>query len=159
MSLTVRNLVRFLCFLLLLACVGCRKPTHHGLPKFPVKGKVLVNGSPAPRMAVLFHHSDQNIPGNCRYPTGVSDQNGVFVLSTEGKNDGAVAGEYKVTFTWLSSAELDAIDMLKGAFGNPGSAKFQVKVPLPDDRPVEFDLKVTEDSIQRPATDRIASPR
>ena len=132
---------------LLCAIAGCGGPT--GPKKYSVSGVIKVNGEPAERVAVLFHHEDKGMSSNLRFPTGVTNAEGVFHLSSTGEKDGAVAGTYTVTFSWLSSPDLDAYDMLNGAFGKPETSQFQVKVPLDEHVPLELDLTISEDKIMR----------
>ena len=135
--------------LLLCLCVimGCSQAT--GPVKYPVSGMVTVNGEPAEGVAVVFHHNDAGLPANLRYPTAVSDAEGLFQISSTGNKDGAVAGEYAVTFTWLSSSELDAFDMFNGALGIPATTRFKVVVPVEDHGQVQFDIEIPEEQIHR----------
>jgi hypothetical protein len=66
-----------------------------------VEGKVLYKGKPAKGAIVIFHPKGDNTI-NARKPSGYTDEEGVFTLSsTPGKpKDGAVAGEYAVTIEW-----------------------------------------------------------
>jgi hypothetical protein len=79
----------------------------------------------------------------------VTNSEGVFHLSSMGDGDGAVAGKYAVTFTWLSSGELDAFDMLNGEFSNPEGSSFQVQVPLTDPASLTLELTVPEEKIRQ----------
>ncbi len=101
-----------------------------GPQKYPVSGTVLINGQPMERVAVQFHHLDVSVPGNLRFPTAVTDALGRFELSSTGDRDGAVAGDYLVTFAWLSSADIDARDLLGGALSKPEASEFRVSVPI-----------------------------
>lgn len=136
------------CYLgLLVGLSGCGQPT--GPQRFPVTGIVHVNGSPAERVAVLFQHHDQSIPSSYRYPTGVTNAEGVFQLSSTGHNDGAVPGKYSVTFNWLSSGELDAFDMFNGAFSQAAQSEHQVEIPVATDEPLVLRLSIPESRIRR----------
>jgi hypothetical protein len=121
-----------------------------GLERFPVEGVVTVNGVPAERVVVLLHHTDESTPGNYRYPTAVTSADGTFKISSIGEADGAVKGTYKVTFTWLSSAGLDSIDMFGGSLGDPKSSSFEITVPVPEGQPTKFDLVVPEAQLRKP---------
>lgn len=140
------------CFGILLTVPGCGQPT--GPQRFPVTGVVHVNGSPAERVAVLFQHHDQSIPSSYRYPTGVTNADGVFQLSSTGQNDGAVAGRYSVTFSWLSSGDLDAFDMFQGAFSQPTQSEHQVDVPVTSKDPLVLRLSIPESRIRRSRAQR-----
>lgn len=134
---------------LVVLALGCG-PASTGPQKFPVTGTVLINGKPAERVAVQFHHSNSSTPGNLRYPTAVTDGEGRFQLSSEGEADGAVEGEYTVTFTWLSSPDLDAFDMLQGALSDPQKSSHRVKVPVEQETLEPFSLTIPETQIRRP---------
>jgi hypothetical protein len=136
--------------LLLTVCVASGCGGDGGLERFPLEGVVTVNGAPAERVVVLLHHSDESTPGNYRYPTAVTNADGTFKISSIGEADGAVKGNYKVTFTWLSSDGLDSIDMFGGSLGDPKSSSFEVTVPVPEGQATKFDLVVPEAQLRKP---------
>jgi hypothetical protein len=140
--------------ILSLLVLGCGGPPP-GPQKFPVSGVVTVNGKPAERMAVTFHHTDESLPANLRYPTGVTDAEGRFTVSSQSEKDGAVEGKYRVTFSWLSSPDLDAIDMFGGGLGDPASSEHTIEVPVSNDK-CEFPLTFPEAKLKRP---RVAVPK
>lgn len=134
--------------LAVLAISGCGG--DGGLERFPVEGTVTVNGAPAERVIVLLHHADEATPGNYRYPTAVTKADGTFRISSIAEADGAVRGTYKVTFTWLSSAGLDSIDMFNGALGDPNSSSWEITVPVAEGQATKFDLVVPEAQLRKP---------
>jgi hypothetical protein len=140
----LRPCVVFMCLCSSIGCGGAKGPV-----KYPVSGVVTVNGEPAERVAVVFHHADQSVGSSLRFPTAVSDADGIFHLSSEGDRDGVIAGGYSVTFTWLSSPDLDSFDMFNGAFGAPNTSEFKVEVPLESPGIVELDIVVPEERIYR----------
>src|SRR5579871_5417169 len=75
------------------ACSGGRRK---------VTGKVLYDGKPIKNAAVSFHPTGGDSVSALR-PTGLTDENGVFTLITQNE-DGAPAGEYRVTVLWLEEA-------------------------------------------------------
>jgi len=85
---------------LLLAAVLLCPSCSGGLHK--VRGKVLYKGQPIKGAVVAFHPKGDagESPLN---PTGLTDEEGVFTLSTQ-KDAGAPAGEYVVTVLWLDVA-------------------------------------------------------
>lgn len=127
---------------------GCSQ--QDGPERFPVEGIVTVNGKPAERVVVLLHHPDESTPGNYRYPTAVTDADGTFKISSTGEADGAIRGTFKVTFTWLSSADLDSIDMFGGMLGDPKSSSYEITVPVPEGQATKFDLVVPEAQLRKP---------
>lgn len=149
-SVTVRYRFPFPKPLMLIFCIISGCGGAGGLERFPVEGTVTVNGAPAERVVVLLHHADESTPGSYRFPTAVTTADGSFRISSIGEADGAIKGTYKVTFTWLSSAELDAIDMFNGGFGDPSSTTYELTVPVADGRETKFDLVVPESQLRRP---------
>lgn len=128
---------------------GC---SSKGPVKHKVDGVVRVNGEPVERMVVQLASIGTPPAGNLAYPTGLTDKEGKFSLSSEGDRDGAIEGEYTVVFSWLSSSELDAFDMLSGTLAD---AKTTVhRMTIPPKGPVEFDLNIPEKSIRRPKVGR-----
>ncbi len=136
--------------LLLTVCTVSGCGGDEGLARFPVEGTVTVNGVPGERVVVLLHHTDEATPGNYRYPTAVTNAEGMFKISSIGEADGAVKGTYKVTFTGLSSAGLDSIDMFGGSLGDPKSSSFEVTVPIAEGQTTKFDLVVPEAQLRKP---------
>jgi 5-hydroxyisourate hydrolase-like protein (transthyretin family) len=128
--------------LALISAVGCGES---GPKKYPVSGAVTVNGKPAALMRVQFTHADQSLPGNLKMPVGMTDEAGVFHLSTSGDRDGAVPGEYTVTFEWMSANELAGFDKLDGKFAK--TTQYKVTVEAKDNRLPAFDLTLPESAI------------
>ena len=136
------HLCRFGILLVLVAGCGASGPKKH-----PVSGSVSVNGKPAPLMRVQFFHADQSLPGNLKMPVGMTDETGVFHLSTSGDKDGAVEGEYTVVFEWMSDNTLGQFDKLGGKFSSPASSKFKAKIlPQKNELP-QFEITVPESSM------------
>lgn len=77
-----------------IGCVGC------GGKMGAVTGKVTVDGQPVPNATVTFEDDVKHIRSS-----GVTDESGVYTLSTETKNDGAPIGDYKVSVTQAGPAD------------------------------------------------------
>ena len=137
----------------LVGLAGC-SGADSGPTKYPVVGRFVVNGSPAEQIAVTFHHADGEKAGDHRYATAVTDQDGRFELSTSGDKDGAIEGTYRVTFSWLSSKDLDAYDMLSGAYSDPAQTKFTAVIPMAGAELPPFEVTVPESQIRRPSSRR-----
>ena len=103
------------------------------------------NGKPAALVRVQFTHADASLPGNLKIPMGMTDEAGVFHLSTSGDRDGAVPGEYTVTFEWMSANELAAHDKFGGKFAK--SSLFKATVAATDNRLPPFDITLPESAI------------
>jgi hypothetical protein len=136
---------RWLLLTVVLLCPACSS----GLNK--VRGKVLYDGQPIKGATVALHPKNQT-QANAFHPTGVTGEDGVFILSTQ--NDaGAEAGEYRVTVVWYDeSAELadkstqrmggmpDRPDRLKGRYADPEKSGLTAVIK-PGDNDLEFKLQ------------------
>jgi hypothetical protein len=122
-----------------------------GDTKYPVEGEVLIQGEPRANVSVQFWHQDPSIQGNDRYPTGMTDAQGRFRLSSYAFQDGAVPGDYVVTFSWMSSTDIDGMDLLDGAWGDPESSPFRatVRADSSGNRLDPFELEVSEAVMRR----------
>ena len=130
--------------LVLLAALlpGCRKKGW--LDTYPVKGAVLVDGKPAKDVFVSFHPKEA--VGDRPYlPSGRTDENGEFVLSTFVEGDGAPAGEYDVTVTWPVRfnpiSTLWEGDQLKGRYRDKAKPAFTITVEKKRQELAPFELK------------------
>ena len=98
---------------LLLSAVPVAGCGSDQVPRYPVSGKVLYQGKPAPYATVRFHPRNASDELKTLCPRGTTALDGTFELSTYGLNDGAPEGEYKVTVSWqvpegkIDPAELD----------------------------------------------------
>lgn len=117
--------LRFLPLLALFALAGCGGSVKP--PKtVPVSGTVLKGTRPAAGVTVTFHPQFDTGPIKWQ-PSGTTDREGKFTLSTGAPDNGAPAGEYKVTFELLRAGAdqrgLDTeIDAWKGKYANLGTA-------------------------------------
>ena len=100
-------------------------------PVFPVKGEVFVNGKPAANVFVYLHPAEPDAEHPMR-PYAQADENGAFAISTYVSGDGAPAGEYVVTFEWLTYNPLgnqwSGPDKLKRRYQDSKTSKFRVHV-------------------------------
>jgi hypothetical protein len=117
-----------ICLGLVIAGCGPTGPVRH-----EVIGIVLVDGKPAERVMVQFHAANEQLQGDDRYPVAITDAQGRFRINEGAVQPGALEGRYQVTFSWLSSPGLDAVDKLKGALADVGKSKYTVDVPLVDE--------------------------
>lgn len=134
---------------LVFASPGCGDGEDDGLEKYPVRGTVLVNGEPAGLMAVTFNKTDGGA-GNEARPVAVTDAKGRYVLSTNADKDGAVVGEYAVTFYWSSENGPSAYDRLGGRFNDPKASKYRVKVEARENDVEPLKLEVDAKKLRPP---------
>jgi len=124
---------------------GCGKKFDDGLVKHQVTGQVLVNGEPVKGMVVAFWHTDVNVPGNGARPIAVTDDQGKYALTTNGTNDGAVAGDYHVSFFWPRGNTRDVMNDLYASRCNPD---FKVTVDEKGTEIPPFELTVPEKIVE-----------
>src|SRR5262245_49769133 len=129
--------LRFPLFLLALGtcCLPCGCGKGISVPNTnPVQGKVLLNGRAAAGIRVTFN--PQFDMGKVKFlPSGITDREGKFALSTAAANDGAPAGEYAVTFAFPqiesdrknSGIEIE-VDAWKGKYADPAQSKYKIQV-------------------------------
>lgn len=109
--------VGFLFLLALVATLGCgsgsstqgQKPVHR------VKGEVLVDGKPAVGAFVLFVPVKEEAGTTDPRPRATVKEDGSYVLSTYGNEDGAPVGDYLIAVTW-PVARQDNADKLGGRY-------------------------------------------
>lgn len=137
---------------MLLACIvfpaGCGRQPADGLEKFPVQGLVQVDGQPAAGVVVRFFKDGKPGTTNADTPLGVTDADGRFELSTNGDGDGAVAGNYRVTFTWKSGNSPASEDQLKGRYTRLDRSEINVTVRPEPNELDPFLLEVPGDKAQ-----------
>ena len=118
--------------------VGCGDDnSNKGLnvkPTMRVTGTVLVDGEAPQTPVQVKAYPDTAAAADQPPSSGVTDEEGVFDLSTYNKGDGLPEGEYKLTFQWtelrLGGAALggSGSDKLGGQYSNPKTTPFTVTV-------------------------------
>lgn len=102
---------------------------------YPVTGKVLDGSKPLANALVVFHPAGGD--GTLK-PHGTTDADGNFKLTTYDGNDGAPAGDYKVTIElWLAlRPDESATNRLPAKFAKPDTSGFTATVKAePTDLP------------------------
>jgi hypothetical protein len=106
------------------ACSSGRKTVH------PVRGQVFVDGRPAAQAQVLFHPAEKG-PEQLQ-PSGQTDDQGYFNLTTYVNSDGAPEGDYTVTVTWFrvfrTGDEAVRHNVLPRRYAAPESSQLKVTV-------------------------------
>ncbi len=109
----------------------------------PVQGRVLWRGKPLSGVRVTFH--PQFDTGRVAFlPTGWTDANGYFTLSTARIGDGAMPGDYVVTFEWIQVShdrlglEIE-VDVWKGKYASVETSPWRVTVSS-DSQQFDFQL-------------------
>jgi len=137
--LTRLTLAALLCMVWALGCASEYKPGYA-----PVSGQVLINGEPEEGVVVRFHHTDSGVEGNAKYPVAKTDQEGRFTLSTSKDAPGALVGKYQVTFEWMSSNELNAVDRFNGRLARVETSTHEVEINAGKNELSPFELSWDE---------------
>ena len=103
----VRTLVIAPLALTALLMASCSKDSSRK-PTFPVTGKVVLpGGKPVEHATVVLHPVDEAGPEAVK-PRGKVGPDGTFTITTYEGQDGAPAGQYRVTVElWLTSGKCD----------------------------------------------------
>lgn len=111
-----------------IACCGSCAKKDARVPVYPVRGQVLVGDKPAPKAFVVLHPADDQDQQALR-PYGHTAEDGSFKLTTFEPDDGAPAGEYRVTVVWLApGGGEDPPDLLKGRYRDPAATPLKVTI-------------------------------
>jgi hypothetical protein len=111
---------------------ACSRSSHK--PVYSVRGRVLVQGTPAGHASVTFHPVGA-APGN-PLPSAQTDDQGYFTLTSYAGNDGAPAGDYTVTVVWFRTApardqsegESNGRNVLPPRYANPATSGLRATV-------------------------------
>jgi hypothetical protein len=111
--------------LLCSACLSGRKPAQ------PVRGQLLVDGQPAAQAQVLFHSAEGS--SDDPRPTGQTDDQGYFHLTSYVNGDGAPVGDYLVTVTWFrvyggNGQEVVRYNALPQHYADPKNSQLRVSI-------------------------------
>src|SRR5262245_43002723 len=112
-----------------------------GKPLYPVRGEVFFEGHPAAGALVVLHPTDDSSPEAIR-PSGYVESDGSLKLTSylspsRFVAEGAPAGEYIVTVSWLPTDVKEYLskhpnstlpDKLGGRFSQPSSSTLRAKV-------------------------------
>lgn len=142
MVLFVQRMIS-VCLLLGVTCsfVGCGSD---GPEIVPVKGVVNYKGKPMPKISVVFNPDG----GKGMMATGLTDDKGEFTLQTSEPGDGAIVGNYKVSFKYDSGEIPDmfnpkkVVSTIPEKYGDPAkSGKTATVTPKAADNEFKFDLE------------------
>ena len=125
---------------------GCSKaPVDNHKPVFPVRGKVTFQGKPAKGVFVLFVPSNEPAENPDPRPRAEVGDDGSFLLSTYGDNDGAPAGNYTVAMNWpggvLPDGREEPPDKLLGRYADPTKSMLRATVKEGPNELAPFEVK------------------
>ena len=87
--------------LIIVSILVCCSRSEYPNTTYPVSGRIQTSeGTPASYVRVTLHSSKLITEGDPFRPSGMTDENGTFQLTTYETHDGAPAGEYIMTFRW-----------------------------------------------------------
>ncbi len=89
----------FACFALFIAGCGAPPADRPTTELHPFSGIINVDGKPSAGAVVALHPEGVSSLGPVT-PNGVTDENGMFMLTTYTNADGAPEGKYRVTVSW-----------------------------------------------------------
>lgn len=135
------------CLLGVLMVCGCGRPKGDGLTKYEVTGQVFINGEREKGIGVAFHNLDAGVKGNAARPVAITGPDGRFTMSTNGPNDGTIAGEYIVTFYWPQGGS-SMRDFMDGKYSAPGSSKFRAKIGQEATVLEPYELELAEKNVK-----------
>jgi hypothetical protein len=136
-----------------IALLGCGKHEDSRVAVYPVVGKLLVAGKPAPRAEITLHlltadgKFDTSMPMEKTIrPFAIVENDGVFRPTTYTQGDGAPAGEYAITVRWPSytidaGEEIAGPDQLKGQYGDRNKPVQKVSIKPAENQLPTIDLK------------------
>lgn len=125
---------------LVLSLTSCAKSPDHP-PVYPVKGRVLYEGRPAPGAVVILHLATGE-PAKVSRPHARADANGDFELTTYRTGDGAPAGTYVVTLEWKQAGDHpeQGAELLPPVYGDPSTSKLRATVTPGANEPLVLQL-------------------
>lgn len=136
---TAFSLISIAAFVLL--PMGCSETKeipvlHH------VEGKVTFEGKPAGGAIVLYHPVGDDSAESIK-PRAISGTDGKYVLSYVGDEDGAPAGEYRVTVKWTRSGDHpeQGTDLLPSRYHDSTSSGLRVTVKAESRQVIDLNLK------------------
>lgn len=121
---------------IVLFAVGCGS---HEIPLYPVEGRVTFKGAPVADATVALHGD-----ASTRLPTGRTDADGKFRISTLKEGDGAPVGKYVVTVSKFSVDVPDSpqpTSMDQAAKAPPKTVNAKSELPRPYGDPAQSRLE------------------
>ncbi|RCS44632.1 hypothetical protein DTL42_17065 [Bremerella cremea] len=123
--------------------LGCQQESS--LAVYPVRGTLTVNGEPAQGAILGFHPTQGDLDERGTIPAGKVKQDGTFAVSTFDVEDGAPAGEYKVTVFWPQFPGRDdpGDDRLRGKYALPAKSTTKVTITPGENKLPPIELKAS----------------
>jgi hypothetical protein len=114
----------------------------------PAKGEASFEGKPIPNASIILYPINPSSDNHPR-PKAAVGPDGRFALGTYGTDDGAPAGEYKVSIVWNAPPTPQEIrddryrprNLLPARYANPDTSGLTVRIAAGDNRLPAFVLK------------------
>jgi hypothetical protein len=138
------------CSVMLVSLCSCNSNEYGDHPPYPASGKVLINGQPVKGLRVtLFPQSFSS--ERTIMPLGFTREDGSFDLSTYGPNDGAPAGDYRVTVYWpaFHRPRQKAPDLLADRYSKPESSPLMTHVDKGNNVLKTIEIEIDPDIIKK----------
>ena len=139
--------------MLILAQAGCSSPEE--AKTYPVSGEVTLDSKPLEGVTVMLQPVGG---GSLGY--GVTDANGLFVISTFAVGDGAIPGEHQIVVTSSSASGVSGGDSLvddEAPSDNATEDSGSPSVPARYSRPESSGLKVIVEDGTEPLSLKLSS--
>jgi hypothetical protein len=128
--------------------VGCGGDKAR-LDVYPVSGVVTYKGKPIEGATVMLFGQDDHLRvAGVPVPEGTTDASGNFELRTYQPGDGAPAGNYGVSITWMEETgpsddpeQINRRDRLNNRYASPDSSGLTATVPSEGTQLPPFELK------------------
>lgn len=125
--------------LLLISLTGCSRKPEGQLDVYQVTGRVTIAGKPAQGVVVVLYPQAGSAAETKKLnPSGHTDENGEYVLTTYTQDDGVPEGTYRVALRWMETPApsakglppgfLPPVDKLKGRYADPAKTKWEIVV-------------------------------
>lgn len=126
-----------------LTAIGCSGESS--TPVYPTSGTLTVNGEPARGAIIGLHPVQGEIDQRGTIPAGKVKEDGTFVVSTFGLDDGAPEGRYTLTVFWpqFPSRDDPGDDRLRGKYALPASSTNKVTITPGTNSLPPLDLKAS----------------
>ncbi len=128
------------------ACIlaaGCARSDRERV--YPVHGQVLLNGKPLPQAIVTFH---QQSGADKALPSGQTDAEGRFTLTSFEPGDGAPEGEYAISLVCFRTREIrkgdddTARNIVPARYANAATSNLTAKIVKGDNQLQPLHVKV-----------------
>lgn len=127
----------------LVLLAGCN--SSEGPPLYPTAGRLLVDGEPAHKAQVILHPANgRDFDRRGARPSGITEQDGTFRISTYQPDDGTPEGDFVVTVSWPEDPNSlePSPDRLRGLFLLPERSMIKLHIEPQKNQLKTIELKL-----------------